>query len=281
MRDPERRRRYDMFGDDGRGRGEPGGPGEAFGFGDLFDAFFSGGFSAAAPRGTAAGAGRRGVDGARPRRGRVRDDAARSSSCCRVSCDRCDGIGLRARDAPESLRFLRRRRRGPPGAPIDPRPARDRRALRRRVPGPASASRTRARPAAATAGCARPGTSRWRSPPGSTTANGCGSPVVGPSAPRSGVPGDLYVHGARATAPVARTPRLRPAPRAPIAMTQAALGTAIDRRHARWAGARDRPARHAARSPLPAQGPRSARSLQRARARRPARARSTSTSRRS
>ena len=41
LRDPERRRRYDTFGDDGRGAG-PGG--DAFGFGDLFDAFFTGGF---------------------------------------------------------------------------------------------------------------------------------------------------------------------------------------------------------------------------------------------
>jgi len=40
LRDPERRRRYDMFGDTGQRGGAPGG--EAFGFGDLFDAFFSG-----------------------------------------------------------------------------------------------------------------------------------------------------------------------------------------------------------------------------------------------
>ena len=45
LRDPERRRRYDTFGDDGRGGpGRPGqGPG-GFDFGDLFDAFFSGTF---------------------------------------------------------------------------------------------------------------------------------------------------------------------------------------------------------------------------------------------
>jgi molecular chaperone DnaJ len=43
LRDPERRRRFDMFGDDGRGGAGPAG-GEAFGFGDIFDAFFSGSF---------------------------------------------------------------------------------------------------------------------------------------------------------------------------------------------------------------------------------------------
>jgi molecular chaperone DnaJ len=39
LRDPERRRRYDLFGDTGAGN-QPGA--EAFGFGDLFDAFFGG-----------------------------------------------------------------------------------------------------------------------------------------------------------------------------------------------------------------------------------------------
>jgi molecular chaperone DnaJ len=45
LRDPERRRRYDVFGDTGAraGSGGPGGPGDAFGFGDIFDAFFGGG----------------------------------------------------------------------------------------------------------------------------------------------------------------------------------------------------------------------------------------------
>ena len=43
LRDPERRRRYDTFGDDGRS-GQGGAGGDAFGFGDIFDAFFSGGF---------------------------------------------------------------------------------------------------------------------------------------------------------------------------------------------------------------------------------------------
>jgi molecular chaperone DnaJ len=42
LRDPERRRRYDVFGDGGRGPAGPG-AGDGFaGFGDLFDAFFGG-----------------------------------------------------------------------------------------------------------------------------------------------------------------------------------------------------------------------------------------------
>ena len=39
LRDPERRRRYDLFGESGAARS---GGGETFGFGDLFDAFFAG-----------------------------------------------------------------------------------------------------------------------------------------------------------------------------------------------------------------------------------------------
>jgi molecular chaperone DnaJ len=44
LRDPERRRRYDMFGPESATAGRPGaGPtGDAFGLGDLFDAFFGG-----------------------------------------------------------------------------------------------------------------------------------------------------------------------------------------------------------------------------------------------
>src|SRR6478672_9258239 len=47
LRDPERRRRYDQFGDDGRGSGGAPNAGD-FGFGDLFDAFFSGTFGGGA-----------------------------------------------------------------------------------------------------------------------------------------------------------------------------------------------------------------------------------------
>src|SRR5262249_58460263 len=43
LRDPERRRRYDMFGEEGASAARSGAPtGDAFGLGDLFDAFFGG-----------------------------------------------------------------------------------------------------------------------------------------------------------------------------------------------------------------------------------------------
>jgi molecular chaperone DnaJ len=42
LSDPERRRRYDVFGETPRGGGAGPGAGDPFGFGDLFDAFFGG-----------------------------------------------------------------------------------------------------------------------------------------------------------------------------------------------------------------------------------------------
>src|SRR5262249_56850995 len=41
--DRERRRRYDLFGEDGLRVGGDGAGGDPFGFGDIFEAFFSGG----------------------------------------------------------------------------------------------------------------------------------------------------------------------------------------------------------------------------------------------
>src|SRR5271154_6573796 len=47
LRDPERRRRYDRFGEEGLRTGSGAGPGDMFGggLGDIFDAFFGGGSS--------------------------------------------------------------------------------------------------------------------------------------------------------------------------------------------------------------------------------------------
>jgi molecular chaperone DnaJ len=91
LRDPERRRRYDLFGE---GQARPGaGAGDAFGFGDLFDAFFGGD-----PFGTRRGAG--------PARGQDAEavveltlEAAAFGTThtiearLPVECSRCDGSG--------------------------------------------------------------------------------------------------------------------------------------------------------------------------------------------
>ena len=134
-RDPERRRRYDVFGDeDGAARPgrPPGGAGDAFGFGDIFDAFFGGD-----PFG----------NGAARRARRVRPTPRRS--CTSTSPQAAfgttatvdvrlpgrvrplRGFGLRARHAPGALRRVRRRGRGARGPALDPRSDRHRGAVRR------------------------------------------------------------------------------------------------------------------------------------------------------
>ncbi len=97
LADRERRRRFDVFGD--TGRGGSGGPADGFGgFGDLFDAFFGG---------DPFGGGRRGPAG--PQRGQDAEtvielslvDAAFGtthtvSARLPVECSRCDGSGCEA-----------------------------------------------------------------------------------------------------------------------------------------------------------------------------------------
>src|SRR5207249_625287 len=56
LSDPEKRRSYDMFGHAGVGQGASGFTGfENFGFGDIFDTFFGGGFGGRATRHAARG----------------------------------------------------------------------------------------------------------------------------------------------------------------------------------------------------------------------------------
>jgi molecular chaperone DnaJ len=92
LRDPERRRRYDVFGDAGAGRGGAGA--EAFGFGDLFDAFF-GGDPFGARRGPTGPA--RGADAEVVVELSLRDAVFGATHTIEaslpVTCSRCDGSG--------------------------------------------------------------------------------------------------------------------------------------------------------------------------------------------
>lgn len=106
LRDPERRRQYDMFGATPRGAGA--GPGDPFagfggGFGDLFDAFFGGGMGGAGPTRTRTGP-RKGEDAeatvvlefAEAVFGAHRELKVRLPQ----TCETCDGSGARPGTTP-------------------------------------------------------------------------------------------------------------------------------------------------------------------------------------
>ena len=180
LQDPERRRRYDVFGEEAApapAEARPG-AGEAFGFGDIFDAFFGGDpFGNRGQAGPAARARRRGGRAPRPRR-RPRSAPPRPSTIrLPVACERCEGSGCEPGHAPGALRRVRRRRRGARGPAIDPRPDRHRGTVRRvqrdRQPHPHAVPRVPRRRAGALAD----GRSTSRCPPVSTTASVCASPV--------------------------------------------------------------------------------------------------------
>ena len=147
LRDPERRRRYDMFGPDERNAG-PTGPMADFGFGDLFDAFFRGdAFGRRGPAGAA-----RAADAettldltlAEAAFGVTRTISARLP----VECDDCQGSGCQP-GAVSSARLA------PGGSARSPPPA-------RRRSGAVRWSRWR-----------RPRRSWPRAPPPSRRARGC------------------------------------------------------------------------------------------------------------
>ena len=113
LSDPERRRRYDVFGEGAERAGASvgGAAADPFGFGDLFDAFFSGdGFGMRrGPSGPDAGLRRRGRGRARSAGGGLRQhrvDRRAAPGAVRP----LRRLGLRARHAPEPVRRVRRER---------------------------------------------------------------------------------------------------------------------------------------------------------------------------
>ena len=278
LRDPERRRRYDMFGDDGRA-GSGGGP-----------------------------AGRRRLRVRRPlrrlllrdlrrrrppvRRGRRTPKRSSSWISCRPrsasprrselvlpsECERCEGSGCEPGTHPTPLRHVRRRGRGAPGPAVDARPARDRGAVpgvpRHRAADPEPVQQR----APATAGCAATRHIEVEVPAGIDDGQRLRLTGRGPAAPRSGDAGRPVRERARATAPDARAPGLRPPAPAPDRDDAGRARHACSGRDARRARGGHRAGGHAARPRVPAQGPGRSGAAG-PRSRRPARRRSTSTCR--
>jgi molecular chaperone DnaJ len=225
LRDPERRRRYDTFGDDGRaGAGAPG-AGEAFGFGDIFEAFFNGGF----------GGGQAGPPRAPDAEAVLDLDLGEAAfGVTRVlevtlpsECERCQGSGCEPGTHPDRCETcggsgeVRQVRRSLLGQLVTAAPCPTCAGTGQRIPNPCGECR---------------GDGRVRAerrievevPAGIDAGQRLRLPQRGPAAPRGGVPGDLYV-----------TVRLRPHPslerhgfdlvhRRRLAFTQAALGTTLE-----------------------------------------------------
>lgn len=226
LRDPERRRRYDTFGDDGRGQ-RGGAPGDAFGFGDIFDAFFSGGFGGGGARGGPP----RGQDAETAVTLDLAEAAFGVTTTVEVDlpgpCDRCDGSGSE------------------PGTHPDPCPecggSGEVRQVRRSILGQLvtaapcfrceGTGQVIANPCTQCRGDGRVHTRREievEVPAGIDDGQRLRLPGRGPAAPRGGVPGDLYVLvRVREHAGLERH-GVDLVHRRTIAMTQAALGASFE-----------------------------------------------------
>jgi molecular chaperone DnaJ len=228
LRDPERRRRYDVFGEDGaRARAGAQAPGDAFGFGDLFDAFFGGD-----PFGARSQAGPpRAPDAEAVVELQLSEAAFGTTATIEirlpVACERCEGSGCEPGTHPARCDVcggtgeVREVRRSILGQIVTAAPCVACSATGSRIPTPCRDCR---------------GDGRVRAersidvevPAGVDDGQRLRLSGRGPAAPRAGVPGDLYV-----------TVRVAPDPRferigddllhvRQIAFTQAAIGARLE-----------------------------------------------------
>lgn len=233
LRDPERRRRYDLFGPEGSRQGAGAGAGDAFvgGLGDLFDAFFGGGtnpFGGGAPR-------RNG-----PRRGEdaeaildLRFDEAvfgveRTLELRQpVACDDCGGSGAAPGTLPTACPDcagtgqVRRVRQSILGQVVTTTPCPSCRGIGEVVVTPCPSCRGDGRHV-------QDRTVRVEVPAGVDDGTTLRIDGAGAAAFRGGVPGDLYVH--LRVAPDERFARAGAdlVTELHVAMTQAALGAEIE-----------------------------------------------------
>lgn len=233
LRDPERRRRYDLFGPDGSRHGAGAGPGDAFvgGLGDLFDAFFGGGaspFGGGAPRRSGP---RRGEDAEAILDLRFEEavfGAERTIDLRQpVACTTCAGSGAAAGTSPSSCPDcdgtgqVRRVRQSILGQVVTTTPCARCRGIGEIVTSPCPDCRGDGRRV-------EDRSVRVDVPAGVDDGTTLRITGAGPAPFRGGVPGDLYVH--LRVAPDARFERSGAdlVTVLHVAMTQAALGADID-----------------------------------------------------
>ncbi|HEX2849566.1 MAG TPA: molecular chaperone DnaJ [Acidimicrobiales bacterium] len=228
LRDPEKRRRYDMFGPDGVRAGAPGDPfgGADFGFGDIFDAFFGG---------TGFGRGRTGG----PQRGQdmelvldldfeeavfgVRREVKVRAP---VACATCEGSGARPGTYPSRCSTcggtgeVRRVRQSILGQMVTASPC----------PRCGGAGQEIGDPCPDCHGDGRRTEEKVYEvdvPPGVDDGTQLRLPGRGAAGPRGGPPGDLYLHTRVRTHPRFRRDGHDLVAEVRVAMTQAALGAQL------------------------------------------------------
>ena len=194
LRDPERRRRYDVFGDSGSARWRCPARRRAVRFRRPVRRLLR-----RRPLQHAPGADRPGPRAPTPRPSSSSRSSRPRSARRRRSTRACPflhsmrRLGMRAGHAPVALRRVRRRGRDPPGPAVDPRSDRDRRAVRRSATAPAGASSRSAVTVAATVGSHAQRSIDVEVPAGVDDGQRLRLAGRGPAARRGGVPGDLYV----------------------------------------------------------------------------------------
>lgn len=233
LRDPERRRRYDMFGPEGGGRAGAGATGDPFvgGLGDLFDAFFGGGagpFGGGGPRRSGP---RRGEDAEAILDLRFEEavfGAGRTLEVRQaVACDECGGTGAApgtsATACPDcgGAGQVRRVRQSILGQVVTTAPCQRCRGIGEIVTTPCPRCRGEGR-------VIEDRSVRVDVPAGVDDGTTLRITAAGSAPVRGGAPGDLYVH--LRVAPDARFERAGAdlVTALHVAMTQAALGAEIE-----------------------------------------------------
>ncbi len=192
LSDPEKRRIVDLGGDPMENTAAAGGGFGGFGgLGDVFEAFFGGGFSGGAASRGPIGRVRPGSDSLLRMRLDLEECATGVTKQVTVDtavlCDRCQGKGTNGDSVPIPCDTCGGRgevqtvQRSLLGQVMTSRPCPTCRGVGVVIPDPATN-------AWATAGCGPAARSASRSPPGSATACGCGSPPKGRSDPGEGRP---------------------------------------------------------------------------------------------